>query len=203
MAGKGERTRQRMIERAAPVFNTRGYSGSSLRELMRATGLEKGGIYNHFSSKEELAAAAFDHNVSLIRTRIRAALAGRRHAIDRLTAIIDTYRDFAIDPPFRGGCPILNAAVDTDDTNPILRRRVRAAMDELRVDTVARILERGIERAEIRADADPDRAATAIVAALEGAFMLTQLYGDPDYLTRTADHLDDYMRSLVPMEVGP
>ena len=55
---KKEQTRQRIVAEAAPVFNQRGYAGSSLADLMKATGLEKGGIYRHFSSKEELAGEA-------------------------------------------------------------------------------------------------------------------------------------------------
>jgi TetR/AcrR family transcriptional repressor of nem operon len=58
---KGEQTRRRIVEAAAPIFNIRGYEGASLSELMAATGLKKGGIYRHFSSKEELAAEAFDY----------------------------------------------------------------------------------------------------------------------------------------------
>ena len=58
---KGEETRQEIIRRAAPIFNRKGYSGAALSDLMRATGLEKGGIYRHFESKEELAGDAFDH----------------------------------------------------------------------------------------------------------------------------------------------
>src|ERR1700760_2334347 len=57
---KGKQTRQRILAAAAPVFNQHGYEGSSLSELMEVTGLKKGGIYRHFSSKEELAAEAFD-----------------------------------------------------------------------------------------------------------------------------------------------
>jgi TetR/AcrR family transcriptional regulator, transcriptional repressor for nem operon len=197
MTTKGQRTRQRVIERAAPVFNQRGYWGSSLRDLMDATGLEKGGIYNHFRSKDELAAAAFDHNVDLMRVRIRAALEGRRHAVDRLHAINDVYRTFAVAPPFPGGCPIMNAAVDSDDTHPDLRSRVQAAMVELREDTLARIVARGVERGELRPDVDPDDASTVIIATLEGALMLTQLYDDPAYVDRAAAHLDTYVDTLA------
>src|SRR5947199_130742 len=78
MATKGDRTRRRVIEQAAPVFNTRGYWGSSVRDLMEASGLQKGGIYNHFGSKDELALAAFDHDVegSALPTTFVAALEG-------------------------------------------------------------------------------------------------------------------------------
>src|SRR4030081_59409 len=58
---KGEQTRQRIVEHAAPIFNQHGFEGSSLADLMEATGLKKGGIYRHFASKEELAAEAFDY----------------------------------------------------------------------------------------------------------------------------------------------
>jgi len=204
MATKGEQTRRRVIEQAAPVFNQRGYWGSSLRDLMEATGLEKGGIYNHFRSKDELAAAAFDHNVEQMRQRIRSALAGRRQAVDRLRAINDVYRDFATDPPFAGGCPILNAATESDDTHPELRQKVQRAMAELREDTVARIVTRGIERGELRPGTDPDAAATVIMSTLEGALMLSQLYRDPSYVEAATAHLDDYVMSLAfPEEVQP
>ena len=59
---KGQQTRRGIIEKAAPLFNQKGYEGTSLSDLMDATGLQKGGIYRHFDSKEELAAAAFDYS---------------------------------------------------------------------------------------------------------------------------------------------
>src|SRR5260370_30426133 len=60
-SARGEATRRRIVEQSAAVFNRRGYSGTSMSELMAATGLEKGGLYRHFASKEDLAAAAFDY----------------------------------------------------------------------------------------------------------------------------------------------
>jgi len=58
---KGEETRRRIVTEAAVLFNQRGFDGGSISELMKTTGLEKGGIYRHFSSKEEIAAEAFDY----------------------------------------------------------------------------------------------------------------------------------------------
>lgn len=194
---KGARTRRRVVELAAPVFNQKGYWGTSLSDVMAATGLEKGGIYNHFSGKEELAVAAFDHNVGILREHLRSALAPHRHAVDRLLAVIGEYVRFAEDPPIPGGCPLLNTAVDADDSQPVLRERVRAALHELLEGTVARIARRGVERGELAAGTDPAQLAAVIVAALEGALMLNQLYGDPAYVRRVADHLADHVRSLT------
>ena len=48
------------------MFNRQGYVGASMRDLVDATGLEKGGIYNHFGSKEQLALEAYDHAMTLV-----------------------------------------------------------------------------------------------------------------------------------------
>src|SRR6266704_805053 len=72
---KGEQTRQEIIREAAPIFNQRGYEGAALSDLMKATGLEKGGIYRHFEGKQQLAAEAFDYAWNLaIDTRFEGTL---------------------------------------------------------------------------------------------------------------------------------
>jgi AcrR family transcriptional regulator len=47
------KTREQILFEAACLFNVKGYSGAALSDMMHATGLEKGGIYNHFESKEK------------------------------------------------------------------------------------------------------------------------------------------------------
>ena len=186
-SGKGELTRRRIVETAAPLFNQRGYFGLSMSDVMDTSGLEKGGIYNHFSSKDELALAAFDHNVAILSKLVTTALSGRRHALDRLLAVIGAYRDFVDSPPLPGGCPMLNTSVEAEDAKKNL---------DLRLGTVARIVERGLERSELRPGLDPEEVAGVIVAAIEGGLMLTQLYRDPVHLHRVADHLESYVHSL-------
>jgi AcrR family transcriptional regulator len=55
LMSKGEETKAKILHQAAELFNQQGYAGSSISDIMRVTGLQKGGIYNHFSSKDELA----------------------------------------------------------------------------------------------------------------------------------------------------
>jgi TetR/AcrR family transcriptional regulator, transcriptional repressor for nem operon len=125
---KGEATRRLILERAAPVFNQRGYAGASMSELVEATGIEKGGIYNHFGSKEELAVEAFDYSISLIVDGYAAVQEGKV-GLDRLEAIIEIFGNWSGHPLVAGGCPIMNTAIEADDTNPALAARARAAMD--------------------------------------------------------------------------
>src|ERR1700740_3293744 len=116
---KGERTRRKIVEAAAPIFNKRGYEGSSLSELMEATGLKKGGIYRHFSSKEEFASEAFDFTWKAARRVRLLQLHGNASAPDQLKQLIANFVNNK--PPVPGGCPILNTAIDSDDGNQILR----------------------------------------------------------------------------------
>ena len=192
---KGEETRERILARSAQLFNRQGYFGASLADIMRETGLEKGGIYNHFSSKEQLALEAFDYAYGLVQQRIRQALAGKLNAIERLQAIVSVFQGIAEDPPVAGGCPILNTAIEADDANEVLRDRARAAMDDWR-STIQRIVNKGIERQEIRPGINVDEVATIFIATLEGAIMLSNLYKDPIHMKRAADHIVRYIETI-------
>jgi AcrR family transcriptional regulator len=194
--GKGEETRQRIVARAAPVFNTYGYSGTSMAELTKATGLEKGGIYNHFASKEALALAAFDYAVQVVGERIAGALAGKEGAVERLRAIAGVFAGYIENPPVAGGCPILNTAVETDDTDSALRARAQAAMTDLQK-LIGSTVKRGVEAGELRADVEPRRVAAICTAMLEGAIMLGRLYQDATPMAYTVEHLEGYISTLV------
>ena len=71
---KGLETRELIIERSAELFNTLGYNGCSLNEIMDATHLKKGGIYNHFKNKDEIALAAFEYSYTKVLKRFKTYL---------------------------------------------------------------------------------------------------------------------------------
>ncbi len=194
--GKGERTRRRIVERAAAVFNTQGFSGASMGALTEAAGIEKGGLYNHFASKEQLALEAFDYAAGLIAQRFQDAIAGKAGALDRLLAIVGVFARAMDDPPLPGGCPVVNTAVEADDTLPALRERARAAMTSWHR-LIGSIVKAGVASGELRPEADPYTVASLLTATLEGALLLSRLYDDPAHLRRAADHLSGYLRSLA------
>ena len=197
---KGELTRERILARSAQLFNRQGYFGSSLADIMRETGLEKGGIYNHFSSKEQLALEAFDYAYELVEQRVRQVLTGKKHAVERLVAILSVFQSIVDDPPVAGGCPILNTAIEADDAHPALRERARGAMNDWRT-TISRIVTRGIERQEIRQGVDADEVATLFICMLEGAVMLSSLYKDGMHMQRAVKHMTKYIEAdLAPHE---
>jgi TetR/AcrR family transcriptional repressor of nem operon len=193
---KGDDTRQMILERAAEVFNRKGYFGASLADIMEATGLARGGISNHFGTKDDLALEAFDYAVDLVRQEFQRAIKDKRDAIDRLRAIVGVYRGMPDGMPIAGGCPVLNTAIEADDTHPVLRDHARRAMDEWR-EFVIRVVTKGIEREQIRPEVNPDELATFLIATLEGAIMLTKLYDDTTHMNRAVEYLETYLENNV------
>jgi TetR/AcrR family transcriptional regulator, transcriptional repressor for nem operon len=169
---KGERTRSRIVEEAAPVFNQRGYEGASLQDIMEATGLEKGGLYRHFSSKEELAAECFRYAWGLSMERRSNDLKDVEGAIAKLKRVVQLFATRPSVVP--GGCALMNTAVEADDGNPKLRRLALGALRQWRGQLTG-IVEEGIGAGEIRKDVDPCRLANRIIATLEGALMISRL----------------------------
>jgi TetR/AcrR family transcriptional repressor of nem operon len=192
---KGEQTRQEIIRKAAPIFNQRGYDGVALSDLMRATGLEKGGIYRHFESKQQLAAEAFDYAWKLaIDTRFEGTQ-DIANAVDRLKLFVRNFRDrrAGLVP---GGCPLLNTAIDSDDGHPQLRRKARLAL-EYWLDRLQSIAKEGKRRGEVRSAIDSAELAMLIVSTLEGGLMVSRLQRKDDALDFACRHLEEYLETNI------
>lgn len=193
---KAQLTRSHIIQQSAEVFNQFGYAGTSLADLMQATGLKKGGIYNHFASKDELAIAAFDYSVDLVQQRYTKALRGQRTSARRLRVVVNTFCATIDEPLMKGGCPLLNTAIDSDYAHEGLKLRAQTAMDNWR-SMLDKIIRYGQKRYEIQETVDPEVVATILIASLEGAVMMSGLYGDRIYLDRVREHLMRYVDSLL------
>ena len=166
-----------------------------MSELMEATGLEKGGIYRHFSSKEELAAKAFDY-------AWKVTLDTRTRDLDRIPNSIDKLKQFIANfvdrprPPVPGGCPLLNTAVDADDGNPVLRDRALKGLHDWR-DRLLSIISMGIKRREVRRGVDAKELATLIISSLEGALMIARLERNREALVAARSHLESHLETEV------
>jgi TetR/AcrR family transcriptional regulator, transcriptional repressor for nem operon len=191
---KGEQTRRKILEEAAPIFNRQGYQGSSLSDLMEATGLKKGGIYRHFSSKEELAAEAFDYTWQAALQARMLHVDEKARGVERLKQSIASFIDHR--SPVAGGCPILNTAVDNDDGNPVLRTRVSKALRSW-LHRLQSIVAEAAERGEIQPGVDPKAVATLIIATLEGALMISRIERNDQALRRVQEHLNHYLEKEV------
>jgi len=192
---KGEQTRLEIIRKAAPIFNQKGYDGAALSDLMRATGLEKGGIYRHFDSKQELAAEAFDHAWKLAMDVRFEGTHEIPNTVDRLKQIVRNFRDrrTGVVP---GGCPLLNTAIDSDDGNPQLRAKAKQALSSW-LHRLEAIVDEGKRRGEIRSSVDSAELAILIVSTLEGSGMIRRLQKKDGPLDLACHHLEEHLETKV------
>ncbi len=190
---KGELTRQRIVAAAAPIFNERGFAGCSMQDVMDVTGLEKGGLYRHFASKEELAAEAFTFALNQVVKRRTGDLGHIHGSVDKLRYIVERFVETP--SPLRGGCPLMNTAIDADDGNAVLRDLASKAIRDWK-SRLEKIVADGMRANEIRKGTQPRRVANIVIATLEGALMISRLEGSKQALKDARATLEDFLDGL-------
>lgn len=192
---KAERTRQFIIEKTAPVFNTKGYAGTSLSDMMDVTGLTKGSIYGNFENKDEVALAAFDFNFHRVVSFLRDKIEERDSTIGKLLVYPETYRNFLKLSFLRSGCPIMNTSTEADDTHPLLREKAANALQYWR-SSLERHLRSGIEKKEIKAGTDINEFTSVLIALIQGSVMHAKVTGKTSLLNTSMDYLEKMIKGL-------
>lgn len=195
MISKADRTKQFIIEKTAPIFNAKGYAGTSLNDMIEATGLTKGSIYGNFVNKDDVALAGFEYNYSLIVAYLRKKVEVRPNMIDRLLVYPETYRNFLELPILKAGCPILNTSTEADDTHPLLRGKAINALSFWK-NAVIKSINTGIERKEIKETTDANQFAYILMSLIEGAVMQAKVTGNSEVLKVTMDYLEKLIKDL-------
>lgn len=178
---KAERTRQFIIETTAPIFNRKGYEGTSISDITAATGLTKGSVYGNFKDKNELAAAAFDYNSEKIRNGIVNRSLGLKDPTEQLLVYVDFYAEVFEKVVLAGGCPILNTSTDCDDSNPLLYNRVRSVMLEWHRH-VESVVEYGVKKSFFTSETNPSEFADNFLSLIEGGVLLSKTLNNKKHL---------------------
>lgn len=193
MLSKSERTKQFIIERSAPLFNTKGYAATSMSDILRATGLAKGGIYGNFRNKDEIALEAFNYSFNKLREALRFRIREESTAFAKLNAILDFYYNYSESPVIEGGCVLLNTATDADDSIPFLKERAKQGLKDM-LASLKHIIERGIEAGEFSRKLNAQNEAELIFAAIEGGIMMSKLNDSPAILNKVLGYLKTQVR---------
>lgn len=178
---KSDLTRQFIIEKSAPIFNTKGYSATSMNDILQATGLTKGGVYGNFESKDQIAVEAFDLSIGKVKEGIRFKTKTENTALGKLFAIFNFYKNYSILPLTEGGCPLLNTAIESDDNLPFLKVKAQKALNEL-LGSLENIIQNGIESKEFKEGIDAKKEAALMFSVIQGGLMMSKLSDNPKIL---------------------
>ena len=171
--GKAERTKQFIIEQAAPIFNSKGIAGTTIDDILSATKMAKGGIYGNFENKEAISIASVDFIFGKVSAKTNSVISKEKTAVKKLFAFINLRKNPLV-PYIEGGCPILNFGVDSDNTNPAIKKKVKAMIDGSMSLFVA-ILKQGIANGELSDELNPEEYCLKVLVMLEGATLVSRV----------------------------
>lgn len=194
--GKGEQTRQAILDEAFSLASCVGVGGLSIGVLAERTRLSKSGLFAHFGSKEELQLAVLrESQARFAEVVLRPALRQPR-GLARLRAVIVNWLDWTRAVNLPGGCVINAAAAEFDDQPGPLRDEVRNALLALRR-SLGEMVAKAIEAGVLRQDTDIEQ----FVFELNGIYQATQqnrrLFNDPDADRRALAAFDRLVRDYA------
>ena len=194
MVTKSAKTKQFIIEKAAPIFNKKGFAATSISDILDATGLAKGGVYGNFESKEDIALHAFEYANERLVTALAEKISNEVSAKDKLVAVLNFYHNYSIYPTLEGGCPILNSAIDADFNFPALKEKAALALQKM-LELIEYIINKGIATKEFRKKLDAKAEASLILSVIEGGMMMSRLNNEPRYLNDLLVYLKKHVKS--------
>jgi TetR/AcrR family transcriptional regulator, transcriptional repressor for nem operon len=190
-----DRTKEKILSKSGVLFNTQGYKATSISDITTATGFTKGAIYRHFKSKAALEMETLFHLSSIMFEKLRARIKGENTAGGKLRAVFKYFESYITHPEVKGGCPLMNVAIEADDAHPMLRKEAVKILDMLR-DSLIIILTNGIKYNQLKKDIDMQFYASFIIASLEGAIMMSKLRGNNDDIRRVVKHLEQQLQQI-------
>ncbi len=174
MYSSGMDARERLVVSAQELLHERGYVGTSPRAVQERAGAGQGSMYHHFTGKADLARTALRRTADTERAGAEALLSGPGTALERLTAYLLRPRDVL------RGCPVGRHALDPDVVaDPGLRAPLEETFDWLQR-RLAEVVAEGQRAGELRAGVDPAAVAAALVATVQGGYVLARSAGHPE-----------------------
>lgn len=184
-----------ILHHAGSLFNLQGYKATSISHITDATGYTKGAIYRHFKNKEKLEEQSLVYLMGIMFEKLREQIKMHDNAIDKLKAIIHFFELYVTKSPIKGGCPLLNVAIEADDNSPHLRKKANAILETLK-ESIIVILSNGIKYGQLKKSIDKEYYATIIIASLEGAIMMSKLSKSDRAIQLVILHLEKMINEL-------
>lgn len=186
---KAEKTKQFIIEKTASLFNMKGYTSTSLSDITEATGLTKGSIYGNFENKDEVALEVYRYNASILSKKMTRSFGEEfPTTLEKLHAFVDFYRKNWKVVFSNGGCPLMNAATEADDTFPVLKDQVKKSFEEWKK-KIAEVILQGQKNGEIDHERNPEEYASLFIMIIEGGILLSKTTGEIKFLHLALDRI--------------
>jgi TetR/AcrR family transcriptional repressor of nem operon len=193
-SARGAATRDQILVAAAELMHLQGYQATSLDDVLRESGVGKGNFYYYFKSKEELGYAIIDRVMRgfLERTLEPAFADAAGDPIAQIHVFLDRVLEAQRRRNCVGGCVMGNLACELSDVHEGFRQRLEQIFVQWRAQ-LTEAFSRGQSSGLVRGDCDPARAAQFLVAALEGAILMTKVSKDIVAMEKCVEELKQHL----------
>jgi TetR/AcrR family transcriptional repressor of nem operon len=188
--------KESIIHEALKLFSLKGFSSTSITDILEATGSSKGGFYNHFKSKEDLFFAVLERARQIWREKVLTDLDTVGQPLDKICKLLENYRDlYLIDSEnIPGGCIFINLAVELADKNPHLADGVNQGFAGFKI-MVNNLLHDAKKQGDLKADASTESMTEMVFAGMLGASVMFSVDKSPENLQRTIGAIIQYLHT--------
>jgi AcrR family transcriptional regulator len=185
----------KIIHESLKLFSLKGFLSTSTHDILRAANTSKGGLYNHFSSKEELFLVVLREAQKIWRERNLSGLDQIDSPVRKIKKLLTNYRDRYLKDSenFPGGCIFVTLSVELDDQRPHLSQEINKGFVGFKA-MLQNLLEEGKAAGEIGQEVDTESVAEMIFAGMLGASVLYGTEKSMETLNRSINallrHLD-------------
>jgi AcrR family transcriptional regulator len=186
---KGEKTKGKILERAASLASVCGLEDMSIGKLAKATGLSKSGLFAHFNSKENLQTQVIQWVATMFAEQVMRPAFKEPRGIPRILAIFENWKNWIDGNSLPGGCVMIASSTEFDDKPGAVRDEIVCMMNEL-MQSLTRTAQLAIEEGHFKANTDPRQFAFEFESLLHGYHLLKRLLKDPDARERSDTALE-------------
>lgn len=193
--------KEKIIQESSRLFSSKGFSGTSINEILEAAGASKGGLYNHFKTKEELFSAVLSESRKIWREKNLAGLDEIDSPIKKIKKLLENYRDrYLIDSGnLPGGCIFVRVSVESaeiGDQWPHLAEEINEGFDRLK-SMVKGFLDQAKNGGQLKNEINTEDIADMIFSGMLGASIRYGMDKSIVNLNRTINSLIEYIGSLA------
>jgi AcrR family transcriptional regulator len=191
--------KEKIVRESLKLFSLKGFLSTSIHDIMREAKTSKGGLYNHFKSKDEIFSAVLSEARKIWRDRNLAGLDQIEKPVGKVRKLLENYRDRYLrdTETFPGGCVFVTLSVELDDQNPLFSKELNEGFVRLKA-MIRRLLDEGKESGELRAEVNTEAVTEMIFSGMLGASVIYGTAKSSEGLDRCVNSLIDYLESLRP-----
>lgn len=189
--------KDKIIHESLRLFSLKGFSGTTIDDILKAAGSSKGGFYNHFKNKDDLFFQVLEEAITIWRKRNLTGLEQNREPITNVKLFLENFRDYYLTDSenFPGGCVFITLLVELKDQSPHLAQEINKGFVGMK-NMLLNYFKRAQDAGELKENVDTEAMAAIIFSGILGATITYNADRSEENVNRTIRYLIDYIESM-------